>query len=78
MVDATAIDVMLFDVQIGAVVEQPVEHLCRLARRRNNCGRNGAWRSGQWAVKETAGSVPLCGLTAPVAWARRSAEVLTV
>ena len=30
--DAPAIDVMLFDVQIGAVVEQPVEHLRRLAR----------------------------------------------
>jgi len=36
--DAPAIDVMLFDMQIGAVVEQPVEHLCRLARRRGDNG----------------------------------------
>lgn len=36
--DAPAIDMMFLDMQISTVVQQPVEHLCRLARQRRNDG----------------------------------------
>ena len=58
--DAPAIDVMLFDVQIGAVVEQPVEHLCRLARRSgDNCGMERRVAIRDVAVKGDSRLCPL-------------------
>lgn len=39
--NAPAINVMLLDVQIGTVMEQPVQHLRRLAR---GCGDDGGMK----------------------------------